>query len=155
MDNLSTPNQNQIRRNITSRQFMNAAFILGIISLPIGIFLFWTPFVIIAFIGGGLSILFAVLSKGGQTRMQTKAKIGLILGSIGSVLSAFLLVGTLVATIYLLRNDPEIREVTRESVVAYEETIEQVYGEDFFDAYEETYGREFDLGASFDEYFGQ
>lgn len=155
MDNYSAPNQNQIRRNITSRQFVNAAFILGIISLPIGIFLFWTPFVIIAFIGGGLSILFAVLSKGNQTRMQTKAKVGLILGSIGSILSIALLVGTLVGSIYLLRNDPEIRAITRESVVAYEETIDSLYGEDFFEAYEETYGREFDLGASFDEYFGE
>ena len=116
MENYSIPNQNQIKRNIKSNQFTTAAFTLGIIALPIGLFLFWTPFVIIAFVCGGLSILFAVLSKGCKPHMHKKAKIGLILGSIGTSLSILLLTGTLVGSIFLLR--------------------------------------EFDLGAAFDEFFG-
>lgn len=43
-----------------------------------------------AYILGALAILFALLSRGGQMKMSTKAKVGLILGIIAILLSTFL-----------------------------------------------------------------
>lgn len=86
-----TPPENKKR----SKALENAAFILGIIAII-------TPCVVYpALICGALSIVFALLSRGGELTLTPRAKIGLTLGSIGLAIVILLIVYTLlIAELY-------------------------------------------------------
>lgn len=73
-----------------SKRLENAAFICGIIAIV-------TPCVVYpAFICGALAIVFALLSRGGERTMTSRAKIGLALGAIGLGIVLLMLIYTLV-----------------------------------------------------------
>lgn len=141
--------------NPKGSRFTSAAFSLGILSITCGLFLFWTPLVFIAFAGGGLAILFAILSKGNYKNMDKRAKTGFIFGIIGPIFASLALIFTIVSSFYLLRNDDVLRKSTRETLPMYEETIIKYYGEDFLKDYESSYGKKFDLETTFDQLFGK
>lgn len=70
----NTQNSNENKRR--SARMEAAAFYLGTAAIA------GSCLVYPAFICGSLAILFALLSRGGETAMTARAKIGLILGSI-------------------------------------------------------------------------
>lgn len=141
--------------NPKGSRFASASLLLGVFSTACGLFLFWTPLVLIGFLGGGLAILFSILSKGNYNEMEKRAKTGFIFGVIGPIITTITLSLIITSSLYFLRNDETLRETTRESIVAYEEELKNVYGEKVIEDYEKTYGKEFDLGKSFDQLFGE
>lgn len=79
------PSQQSKRR---SAKMENAAFILGIIAIT-------TPCLVYpSLICGALGIVFALLSRGGENTLSSKAKIGLALSAIGLGIVVFLLLYT-------------------------------------------------------------
>lgn len=73
-----------------SKRLENAAFICGIIAIA-------TPCVVYpAFICGALAIVFALLSRGGERTMTSRAKLGLTLGAIGLGFVTLLVIYTVV-----------------------------------------------------------
>lgn len=73
-----------------SKRLENASFICGIIAIA-------TPCIVYpAFICGALAIVFALLSRGGEQTMTSRAKIGLSLGAIGFCIVLLMLLWTLV-----------------------------------------------------------
>ena len=94
-----------------------AAMVLGIISIVTACMMtFYFPFIF-----GSLAILFALLSKGSLTKMQTQAKTGIICGIIGLVLNC----GIMVYSVNLALNNPELMIDT---AIMYDDMIEQMYG---------------------------
>lgn len=55
--------------------------------------IFCCSIIYLAYIFGGLAILFALLSRGAQMKLSRRAKRGLLLGIIGIVLSTVLFIG--------------------------------------------------------------
>lgn len=73
-----------------SKRLENAAFFCGIIAIV-------TPCIVYpSLICGALSIVFALLSRGGEQTMTPRAKIGLSLGAIGLCIVLFMLLWTLI-----------------------------------------------------------
>ena len=98
-----TPPQQSRRR---SRQMESAAFILGIIAMILSCLVY--P----ALICGALSIVFALLSRGGELTFTPKAKAGLVMGSAGLVIVAALTIWTLiVAQVYYGGVEEMMREM--------------------------------------------
>lgn len=93
-----------------------AALICGIISLAGLLCLF--P----GFLCGGLAIVFALLSKGKESRMLPTAKAGLTFGSIGIVLAVIIMA----SSVYMVFSNPDLMK-------QYEMLYEQMYGSDFED----------------------
>lgn len=139
--------------NPKGARFAFASFIFGILSITCGLFLFWTPLVLVGFTGGGFAILFAILSKGNYKQMESRAKSGFIFGIIGPIVTTIILTIIIITSFYFLRNDESIREATRESLATYEDTLKDLYGEEVLADYENTYGKEFDLEKTFDQLF--
>ena len=80
----------------------------------------------IALPAGGLSILFAILSKGRERKMQAICKAGIITSAIGIFLS-FLITG---AAFYLVFSNPDYRQQLNDM-------SQQMYGETFDDMLKE------------------
>lgn len=76
-------------QNKRSNSMATAALILGIIGIAIGCCVYT------GIICGALAIIFALLSRGGEMTMDSKAKAGVVLGIIAIVISILLLVGAL------------------------------------------------------------
>ena len=130
----NTPKKNQA--------LVTSAFIMGIISLVCA----FTCFSFLAPVFGGLGILFALLSKGKEDKMEQKAKRGLVLSSISLIATvAFMAFTFIYSFVTLSQYEPdELHDYLNE---AYEETYgqsfdemyEAIYGEDFNDVYEDMY----------------
>lgn len=103
--------------------------IFMILSLTMGILAFTScTFIFTALIAGGLSILFALLSKGNHPKMHFMAKSGII----ASVVSMILSVLITSSIIYMFFNSPEYRQMLNT-------TYESMYGMTFDEALEEMY----------------
>lgn len=89
------------------------------LALAVGAILSST-FFYVAYILGALAILFALLSRGGQMKLSSKAKAGLILGIIAILLSTILTVG---AVYIAIEEFGSIENALRE--------YSQMYGLDF------------------------
>jgi hypothetical protein len=90
--------------NITNpkgTRFASASLVLGILGTACGLFLFWTPLVVIGFIGGGLAILFAILSKGNRKKMEPHAKTGFIFGILAPTIATITLTLTIISSFYI------------------------------------------------------
>lgn len=77
-----------------SSGFTTASFVLSIIGIATGCCVYT------GIICGALAIMFALLSKGGETTMNTKAKIGLGLGIISIIFGILIFIGGLAIVIY-------------------------------------------------------
>lgn len=107
----------------------NPGMAMATASLLLGLASFFTIMtVILPFICGGLSILFALLSKGYGKKLLTQAKIGIICG-IGSLVMT---VGILISSIALLLQNPDLLIGIGQQ---YDELIEDTYGESTEDIY--------------------
>lgn len=104
-----------------------------ILSLVMGIMAFLFSSIIFAAIAaGGLSILFAILSKGNDLRMQTLPKIGILTSVVGICFSIFITA----AMFFIVFRNEESRE---QFMTMYNEMYEEMYGESFEDALKEAY----------------
>ena len=136
----SNMQNNPIPKN---KALVSGSSILGILSL-ISAFTCLSGF---SPIFAGLSIIFALLSKGKEATYEKKAKQGLIFSIISLVVSVVLsAIVLLVSFMTMFQYEPdELHDYLNE---AYEETYgesfdelyEDLYGEDFNDVLEEMYG---------------
>ena len=98
-----------------------------LLSVLAGIFAFMScSFIFTALIAGGLSILFAILSKGKHSKMHFMAKSG-IAASIAGIVFSVIITSSVV---YLMFNSPQYREMLNT-------TYESMYGMTFDEALEE------------------
>lgn len=112
---------------ISERPIKPNAFMM--LSLMMGILTFTScTFIFTALISGGLSILFALLSKGNHPKMHFMARSGITASIAGMVLSLIITA----STIYLVFNNPQYRELLNT-------TYESMYGMTFDEALEEMY----------------
>lgn len=99
------------------------------LSVLMGIFAFTScTFIFTALIAGGLSILFAILSKGSHPKMHFMAKSGIITSIAAIVLSVIITS----SVVHLVFNSPQYREMLNT-------TYESMYGMTFDEALEEIY----------------
>lgn len=98
----SSPEQNKRR----SQNMETASFFLGLIAIASSCTVY------ASLICGALSIVLALLSRGGEMTLTPKAKAGLIMGIIGLALVIFMFVYTIVfANIYYGGIEKMIQEV--------------------------------------------
>ncbi len=102
--------------------FVIMSMVMGGLALSSCTFIFST------LVTGGLSILFAILSKGNSNKMQFMSKAGVV----SSIAGIFLSVIITSAFVYLTFHTSEYRELLNE-------TYEQMYGQTFDEALEEMY----------------
>lgn len=112
------PQLNQRR----SQKMENASFILGIISIATACLVYTT------LICGSLSILFALLSRGGEHTLAPKAKTGLILGCISLALILLLMVYTIVyANVYYGGLEEMMRQMYTTMGLDYDALLRSYY----------------------------
>lgn len=113
------PQQNKRR----STKMENAALFLGIIAIA-------TPcFVYPSLICGALGIVFALLSRGGETTLTSRAKIGLTLSAIGLGIVVFLLFYTVMyAYAYYGGIEEMARDVYGSMGIDFDMLMQSVYG---------------------------
>lgn len=108
------------------------AMVFGIIALFFSYNLFFLSIPAACF-----AALFAFLSRGYQKTLHPKARIGLITGAAG-VLISILIIGT---TLHSLKTDPEYREnIAKYADMLYGDTMEEETGESYSDLINEWFG---------------
>ena len=107
---------------------ITAAMILGVTSI-VSAFMMTVYF---PFILGGISIIMALLSKGHEQKMVSKAKMGIVCSIVGIVLNIIIVIGS----VYIVFSS----EATFQQ---FDRLYESIYGESFSDTYEELTGNEF------------
>lgn len=80
----NTPSQNP---------FISASFILGVIGIVTCCCIY------VSFVCGGLSIIFALLSKGGEKKISPQAKNSLIIGSVAIIATVVITASSFAVTI--------------------------------------------------------
>ena len=116
----------QMPVNVPRDNMSTAALVCGLLSIILCITgVFSLPI-------GALGIIFALLSRRKGMKMSLMSKIGVWMSSVG-VLFAVLAVSTVLAMMPTLLQDPEYREL-------FNNTYEQIYGEDFDSFLEDSYG---------------
>ena len=117
------------RYNGVDYSYRNPGMAMATASLLLGLASFFTIMtVILPFICGGLAILFALLSKGYGRKMIIQAKIGLICGIGSLVMTASILISSMVL---ILQNPDMLIDIGQQ----YDELIEDTYGESAEDIY--------------------
>lgn len=120
--------------------FEKLAFIFGIISIT-------GAFCCIPFVFSGLSLIFAMLSKGASMKMSEKAKTGAVCSAIGLVVSTVTIVALVVFSLSTtkkeLENNPDFVDEMREqyeqmydsmgmdmpeSMESYLDTLDDMFG---------------------------
>lgn len=109
-------------RPIKTNSFMMLSLLMGVLAFSS------CSFIITTMIAGGLSILFAILSKGNHPKMHFMAKSGITASVFAMILSIIITS----ATVYLVFHDPQYREMLNT-------TYESMYGMTFDEALEEIY----------------
>lgn len=113
---------NNIERPIKTNAFMMLSLVMGILAFTSCTFIF------VACIAGGLSILFAILSKGNHPKMHFLAKSG-ITASVAAMVLSVIITSSMV---YLVFHNTQYREMlntTYESMygITFDEAMENVY----------------------------
>jgi len=107
----------------TTNQFAVASLSMGILTIITTVLCT----VFLPFLFSGLSIIFAVLSKGKNKTMEINARTGIITSLIGFFLNIIIVVGSF----YLVFTIPEYKEQLNQ-------VYEQVYGESFDEVWKDT-----------------
>ncbi|MCI5492938.1 MAG: hypothetical protein MR425_02275 [Lachnospiraceae bacterium] len=90
-----------------------AAIVMGIISIATSCCIY------AAIVTGALAIIFALLSRGGEMKMDTKGKTGLILGILGLVITIALYGFTFVYMIHSLGSLDKLMEYSNQITEQY------------------------------------
>ena len=101
----------------SSHNMAMVAFVFGIAAIGSNFIL---P-VVLSFFLGSMSILFAILSKGGERKMESAARRGVVCSLLGFALAAILFVTMLVPMMLRQLSDPVFRD-------AMNQMSEQLYG---------------------------
>lgn len=109
-----------------SNVFVVLSLIMGILSICSSAFIF------VAVVAAGMSILFAILSKGRDLKMQFLSKIGIITSVAGVLFSVIITA----AMFFIVFGNEENRE---QFITMYNEMYEEMYGESFEDVLKEAY----------------
>ena len=117
-------------------KFALVSMILGICSLVLLCTVFF-PIIL-----GGLGLIFAILSKRKDKKMETAAMTGVITSSIGLGLSLIFCIISVISAIHMLK--PENRDMLNQMYedtlgITYDEYIEGLYGEDILKQLDEFY----------------
>lgn len=112
------PPQNNVYIPQRNNSFITISLIFGITAIVSALSIFFP------FIFGGLGILFALLSKGNDTQMTSRAKAGLVTSILGIVISTFILIASFV----IVFSNSEGRELFWDE---YKKAYEQQYGTSF------------------------
>ena len=124
------PNYYQPVQKSPADNLVTASLALGIATIVSAILgTVYFPFIL-----GGISIVFALLSKIGDEKMVSKSRTGVICAIIGLVLNLFI-VST---SIYRVFTDER-------TFNQFDRIYEQVYGESFRDMYKDVTGQDFPL----------
>lgn len=86
--------QRPIWKNKRSDSMATASFVLGMISL------LTSGCIYFALVCGALGIILALLSKGGEYTMNSQAKLGLVLSTLGLIFTIVIFVGMIAFTMY-------------------------------------------------------
>lgn len=132
------PNTFQIKNSepqIPVNAFSIASMVLGILSVVLLCLVYFSPMF------AGLSILFALLSKGYRNKMHGYALTGVVTSVIGLVCSIALWIGIFVFVFRMAEPGNLDSDFWR----SYKETGEQIYGEDFDDMLKQIYGDDFNI----------
>lgn len=112
-----------------------------ILSLCMGILCFTSCSIIfISMITGGLSILFAILSKGNDHKMHTMPRTGVLISVFGILCSLCVTI----STCYMILHDDSYRAQLNEA-------CEQIYGVSFDEMLEEMYSGASDMPGAVNE----
>ncbi len=110
-----TPQQNSRR----SEKMELASFVLGIIAIATSCLVYTT------LICGSLAIVFALLSRGGETTMGPRAKAGLTMGCVGLVIIGLMMLYTVViANLYYGGLEEMLRETYSSMGIDYDMLFE-------------------------------
>ncbi|NLL80077.1 MAG: hypothetical protein GX234_09900 [Clostridiales bacterium] len=116
--------------------FSVVSMIFGILSLlSLCCLIYFSP------LFGGLAILFALLSKGYEKEMNGNAMAGLSTGIIGLAISCIFIPLMLIMWVFLMNS----KQFSSEFWSSYKEVGERIYGEQFDDILEDTFGEDFDI----------
>ncbi len=99
-----------------TNQFATAALVMGVITVITAIMCT----VFLPFLFAGLALIFAVLSKGKDSSMNTNARTGIVTSFIGLALNIVIIAGSF----YLVFTVPEYKDQLNQ-------VYEQLYGESF------------------------
>ncbi len=133
MDYLNNENKESSYKNLYSdsnqpvrqtNHFATAALTMGILTVITTVMCT----VFLPFLFAGLSLIFAVLSKGKNYTMNTNARTGIVTSIIGLALNIIIVAGSF----YLVFTVPEYKEQLNS-------IYEQLYGESFDELWEETF----------------
>lgn len=112
----------------------SASFVLGIVSL-------FSTLCCCPFVFSAIGIILALLSKGGEKVLRSKAKTGLMLSCIGMVVSVVLTIFTIALPIVLIKGNPEYKKVFIESyenaMEENEDAFRQMYGDEQYEEMEQ------------------
>ena len=114
-----TQPQHTLWQNKRSENLATASFILGLIAL------LTSPCIYLAMVCGALGIILALLSRGGELTLNTQGKTGLLLSSVGLILTISIYVGLF---IILMNYYGGIDGIMQEYMNIYGvETMEELY----------------------------
>lgn len=120
---------------VPSNAFSVASMVLGILSIASLCLVYFSP------LFAGLSILFALLSKGYRSKLHSFALTGIVTSAIGLVCSIAVWI-CLIAFLFLMA---EPGRLSSEFWNTYKQTGEQIYGDDFDDMLKQIYGDDFNI----------
>lgn len=105
--------------------FSKFSIVLGVCSLILA------SSVMFGVVTGGMAIIFAVLSKGKELKMEKTSKIGMYVGLVGMLAS----IAVAANTVYMYKTDARYRkEINDEFEKAYGKTINE-YIDDLYNSY--------------------
>lgn len=115
-------NPNYYAKQPVVNPYEKASFLLGIVSI------FTCSIIYVSFPAGAIAIIFAILSKGGNIKFGSKARLGVLLGVIGLILT---IIFYAVAFSIALAEYGSIEAILREACEMAGYDFEMLYG-DFF-----------------------
>ena len=117
-------------KNLSADALATASFVFGVVSLV-------STFCCCPFVFSALGIILALISKGGEKVLRSKAKTGLVFSCIGMVVSIVIIVFTVALPFVLIKVNPEYKQVfvetLEESLEENENTFRGLYGDDEYE----------------------
>ena len=117
-------------KEASADRLATAALVMGIISL-------FSTLCCCPFVFSAIGITLALLSKGAEKVLRSRARTGLILSGVGIGVSVILIEFTLVLPFVMIKTNPEFKESFmggyEESLEQNEELFRQMYGDDVYE----------------------
>ena len=138
---MDTNNLNYIQQPKKANIFSTLSFVFGILAIGSCILFLWMFFLPILF--GGLSVIFAILSKGYELTLPSFSKIGLITGIVGIAVN----IGAYIACFVMIFTTPELKLMFYDTLNESMQFYEDFYGESYF-PYSDTFNYDYNWDDS-------